>query len=119
MRKNSTKIKKRKLDESPVCYVCQDGTFYILELHHVIPIKSGGSDCDENTELLCPNCHAYFHFIISDRANDYFGKNMLVSDMIRCYKDSDIVAHRMLKLVNRWASGIESSAQIEERVVGK
>lgn len=38
-----------------------DGTPY-LEVHHVIPMSSGGSDTLENVKALCPNCHRRMHF---------------------------------------------------------
>lgn len=38
-----------------------DGSPY-LEVHHRIPLASGGADTYENTIALCPNCHRFAHF---------------------------------------------------------
>ena len=37
-----------------------DNTPY-LEVHHIEPLANGGMDTVENTEALCPNCHAQTH----------------------------------------------------------
>ena len=107
MRRNSTKIKAKKMKENPSCYVCQNSTFYILELHHVVPIRSGGADCETNTELLCPNCHAFLHFMISDKASDYIPEDETISETISRYTNNPISKYRMSKLINRWVVGLE------------
>jgi 5-methylcytosine-specific restriction endonuclease McrA len=33
-----------------------------LEIHHIIPLASGGDDSIENTIALCPNCHRKRHY---------------------------------------------------------
>lgn len=33
-----------------------------LEVHHVIPLKDGGSDTVNNVKALCPNCHREVHY---------------------------------------------------------
>lgn len=38
-----------------------DGTPY-LEVHHRIPLASGGEDTIENAVAVCPNCHRRAHF---------------------------------------------------------
>lgn len=38
-----------------------DGTPY-LEVHHVIPLASGGEDTVDNAVALCPNCHRRAHY---------------------------------------------------------
>jgi 5-methylcytosine-specific restriction protein A len=38
-----------------------DGSVY-LEVHHNIPLSSGGEDSLENVSALCPNCHRMAHF---------------------------------------------------------
>lgn len=38
-----------------------DGTPY-LEMHHIVPLRSGGSDTVDNTVALCPNCHRSCHY---------------------------------------------------------
>lgn len=32
-----------------------------LDIHHIVPRKSGGSDVHSNLSLLCPNCHRSYH----------------------------------------------------------
>lgn len=53
-----------------VCEVCNraapfirdsDGTPY-LEVHHVVPLHSGGADDLNNVVAVCPNCHREKHF---------------------------------------------------------
>lgn len=38
------------------CYFC-DGGGDVLESHHIVPRRFGGSDSDENLVDLCPTCH--------------------------------------------------------------
>ena len=33
-----------------------------LEIHHIIPLKNGGSHCFKNFILLCPDYHDYRHW---------------------------------------------------------
>ena len=42
----------------------------ILEVHHIVPLKDGGINELENLALLCPNCHAMLHRIISSVNKD-------------------------------------------------
>ena len=42
------------------CQVC--GYEDIVEIHHMIPRKSGGSSGIDNLRILCPNHHAMFHY---------------------------------------------------------
>lgn len=42
-------------------FVGQDGLPY-LEVHHVVPLASNGSDTPTNAAALCPNCHRRCHF---------------------------------------------------------
>lgn len=37
------------------CYFC--GSYQNLEVHHIIAIKDGGSDEEDNKMMLCPSCH--------------------------------------------------------------
>jgi hypothetical protein len=39
----------------------RDGTPY-LEVHHIIPLASGGDDTVDNAIALCPNCHRKWHY---------------------------------------------------------
>lgn len=46
-----------KLDEH--CYFCDYDK--VLEEHHIIRKKDGGSNDNSNLLMLCPNCHALLH----------------------------------------------------------
>jgi 5-methylcytosine-specific restriction protein A len=46
---------------SPAPFVGHDG-FPYLEVHHVMPLASYGSDTTTNAVALCPNCHRRCHF---------------------------------------------------------
>lgn len=39
------------------CYFCRDDC-HVLEEHHIVPERHGGSDADRNKVALCPTCHA-------------------------------------------------------------
>lgn len=39
------------------CYLCGDDEEELLEKHHIVPRRHGGSDRDENLVRLCPTCH--------------------------------------------------------------
>jgi hypothetical protein len=45
----------------------RDGTPY-LEVHHKIPLASGGEDTVENAIALCPNCHRKLHYCQARKA---------------------------------------------------
>lgn len=42
-------------------FIGQDGMPY-LEVHHVMPLASNGSDTPTNAVALCPNCHRRCHY---------------------------------------------------------
>lgn len=53
-----------------ICEICKKDAPFIsastgipfLEVHHVIPLKDGGSDTVENVKAVCPNCHREAHY---------------------------------------------------------
>lgn len=47
----------------PAPFVSLDGLPY-LEVHHVMPLSSYGSDRTTNAAALCPNCHRRCHFAL-------------------------------------------------------
>ena len=49
--------------QRPAPFVGADGHPY-LEVHHVVPLSSSGSDRISNAVALCPNCHRRCHFSI-------------------------------------------------------
>ena len=40
------------------CFICGDRNSTVLQNHHLIPRRYGGSDDDENVVTLCASCHA-------------------------------------------------------------
>lgn len=46
---------------SPAPFIGMDGLPY-LEVHHVMPLSSHGSDKTTNAVALCPNCHRRCHY---------------------------------------------------------
>ena len=51
----STHNKIRKLNK---CMVCgRDGEKYPLEIHHIFPVRAGGTNKIDNLVLLCRLCH--------------------------------------------------------------
>ena len=44
------------------CERCLESDTSILNIHHKIRRKDGGSDDLDNLELICPNCHAKEHY---------------------------------------------------------
>lgn len=47
--------------DSPAPFIGNDGLPY-LEVHHVMPLASHGSDTPANAVALCPNCHRRCHY---------------------------------------------------------
>lgn len=39
------------------CFLCNEQNELVLETHHKIPQSRGGRDRDDNTVVLCANCH--------------------------------------------------------------
>lgn len=48
------------------CFICDRGNSSILETHHIIPQRYGGSDDPENLVTLCPSCHQAIESIYDD-----------------------------------------------------
>jgi len=47
------------------CFICANRNENVLEEHHIVPQRYGGKDTDENTVLLCSNCHTAVEKIYS------------------------------------------------------
>lgn len=52
-------IRDEKLRSSRVCERCGEGKS--VEVHHIIPLKLGGSNELSNLRTLCTDCHASEH----------------------------------------------------------
>ena len=48
------------------CYICSRGNSDILETHHLIPRRFGGSDTAANIVELCPTCHSTLERLYGD-----------------------------------------------------
>jgi len=53
------KRRKHYVAHGAKCAVC--GIEDIVEVHHIVPLRSGGADSPENSILLCPNHHSMLH----------------------------------------------------------
>ncbi|WP_226042717.1 HNH endonuclease [Natrinema sp. DC36] len=40
------------------CFICERENPAVLEEHHIVPKRHGGSDADENLVTLCASCHS-------------------------------------------------------------
>lgn len=52
--------------EPNVCFICGHTASHVLEEHHAVPQRLGGSDADENTYYLCGSCHNALEEIYDD-----------------------------------------------------
>lgn len=52
-------IKNRDMNRCTICSYSQN--MYKLQVHHIIPVKEGGSDDYNNLVLLCYECHKEVH----------------------------------------------------------
>ena len=59
-RKGSKGSKEVTLNRHPWCFIC-GVKGVILELHHIKPVRNGGSSKVGNTCLLCDDCHVKYH----------------------------------------------------------
>jgi len=50
------RLKKDKVRNCEKCGDCDD-----LEIHHIIPIRQGGTEVDTNLMVLCEKCHRKLH----------------------------------------------------------
>jgi len=51
-------------DKKETCHFCQESN--VLECHHIIPKRLGGSNDSKNILVLCPTCHAKIEKIYDD-----------------------------------------------------
>ena len=49
------------------CYFCHEPDAHILEEHHIVPRRFGGSDEPANLVRLCPNCHERLERLYDNR----------------------------------------------------
>jgi replicative DNA helicase Mcm len=56
------------------CYFCDEDTD-VLEEHHLVPRRKGGTDNDENLVQVCPTCHQKLEQLYDDRFYNALGAN--------------------------------------------
>lgn len=52
------------------CENCGYGNFDVLEIHHVLPVRHGGTNHPHNLKLLCPTCHRVMGKEYKDWSNE-------------------------------------------------
>lgn len=54
-----TKLRKRRLDEEPLCRHCSDAGYVTQaeQVDHITPVALGGKNVWDNTQSLCLPCH--------------------------------------------------------------
>ena len=53
-------------DDQTACVVCGCNNQNVLERHHIIPSRYGGTDTDKNLVTLCANCHTAIERIYNE-----------------------------------------------------
>lgn len=48
------------------CFICGEDNDNVLQTHHIVPRRYGGSDASENLVDLCANCHQAIEAIYND-----------------------------------------------------
>jgi hypothetical protein len=48
------------------CFICGEDNPHVLEEHHIVPRRHGGSDDPENLVTLCANCHSAIEKLYDD-----------------------------------------------------
>lgn len=63
------KIRKRYVSTHPICEMCfKEGIITPVEhVHHIIPLREGGTNDDDNLMSLCKSCHSKEHAKRGDR----------------------------------------------------
>lgn len=49
-------------ERGPCCEQCGYDNINVLNVHHIVERRNGGSDDRSNLKLLCPNCHMTHHY---------------------------------------------------------
>ena len=74
------------------CYFCLSEERHILEEHHIVPRRFGGSDDDENLVRVCPTCHEKLERLYDSRFYDELGVENSDSE-----DSDDVVIHTRIK----------------------
>ena len=72
-----------------VCYICGNKNRDVLEEHHIVPRRFGGSDSDENLVQLCSNCHTSLERLYDNRFYDELGVSAPANEGEKVVCESD------------------------------
>ena len=63
------RIRDRYANSHPLCEMClKEGRYTpMTEVHHILPIKQGGTNENSNLMSLCHSCHEKIHHKLDDR----------------------------------------------------
>ena len=61
------------------CFICGEDNPHVLEEHHIIPRRHGGSDDPENLVTLCANCHTAVEKLYDDNVFRQLGAAPVLS----------------------------------------
>lgn len=63
------KVRKRYVKTHPICEMCfKEGIISPVEhVHHIVPLKEGGTNDESNLMSLCKSCHSKIHAERGDR----------------------------------------------------
>lgn len=63
------RIRDKYVQTHPLCERCLEEGKYVPvdEVHHIVPIKKGGSSTPDNLMSLCHSCHNKIHIEMGDR----------------------------------------------------
>lgn len=76
---DADRLSARFADLSKGCMFCNRGAG-ILETHHLIPRRYGGTDDPENIVQICPTCHRILERLYNNALWERLGVNELVAD---------------------------------------
>ena len=65
-------IRSRYIAAHPLCEECMKAGRYTPAqvVHHILPLRDGGTSAEENLMALCPSCHGKIHAERGDRWHD-------------------------------------------------
>jgi len=79
------------------CYICDGGNADVLERHHIVPRRFGGSDSAENLVDLCPSCHEVLERLYDKRFYDVLGVSKEEKDFDYLCVEAECCAHATQK----------------------
>src|SRR5699024_7268628 len=61
------------------CEICGFDFLPVIQIHHIKPIKDGGSDNLTNLSFLCPTCHSMVHSMATKKIEEDYGSDYVDS----------------------------------------